>query len=529
MQSFIDASNYFYEQNIGINYVISSVREIREVVQEICNLVDAQLEYNEDGQITLRVLKKEDTSVGTIKDDFISFQFSKPSWNTVPNEFKANIVENGVVRTLIVENPAAKLLAGKDIQRNYDLTAFSQRKVALKRLFDIMKRESYPRIALNITVPLKYSYFTIGDVITIENTEVGIRGDFRIVSISEPKLDSNEVEMTLIQHTDVIFDEYYIDTGGTQWVTPTYDLEPFTKIKVLELNYTSDFGTKPAYLILVNKETGYETGFAVFVSLNGYDYQYYGILTTFATAGTIVNDYPATTYDIDDDIGIIFRPYKEFEVYDNISRENLFVEPRVLIVNDEMMAFQNYDPYGAEDYHITGIVRNILWTGKSSHTANSPAFVTRIGNNILQVNFSSPFYIKLVPVFAGKLGNLEDATAIQVTPSLKAMKPLKPQRIVAARTGSTVKVDIYPITKVYQTGAGKLSADSYTDTYPFEYEGTAIVRIDTNEPFEVNTMHFTIDNANSFTLYVKLKWNGFLSDEVSLYVGASDGEYIYNN
>ena len=527
-QSFAEAATYFYNQRLGINYVISSTREIRDVVQEICDLVDAQLEYDDEGKITLKVLKKEDTSVETIKDDFISFQFAKPSWNTVPNEFKANIVEDGVVRTLIIENPAAKLLANKDIPKDYDLTAFSQRSVALKRLCDIMKRESYPRITLNMTVPLKYSYLNIGDVVTIENTEIGLKGNFRIVSISEPKLDSNEVDMTLIQHTDVIFDENYLNVGESLWTTPTYELVPFTKIKILELNYTSISETTPTYLILVSKEKGYETGFAVYVSNNGVDYQYYGTLTTFAIAGTIVNSYPNTTYDIDDDVGIIFRPYKDFEVFDDISRSRLFTEPRILVVNNEIMAFQNYDPYGETDYKITGIIRNLLWSGKASHSANSPAYIAKVANNLLQINYTSSFYIKVVPVFMGRLGSLEQATAIQVTPTLKAMKPLKPQRIVAVRTGSTVKVDIYPITKTYLTGAGKMNADSYTDTCPFEYEGTAIVRIGNNDPIEFSTMHFNIDNSNSFTLYVKLKWNNYFSDEVSLNIGSDDGEYIYN-
>jgi len=520
--SFSEAAEYFYNQKIGINYVISSTRELREVIQEICDMVDAQLEYDDDGKIAIRVLKKSDTPVGTIKDDFISFQFSKPSWNTVPNEFQANFVENGVVRTLVVENPAAKLLANKDIQKTYDLTAFSQREIALKRLFDIMKRESYPRIALNITVPLKYSYYNIGDVITVENTEVGIRGDFRIVSISEPKIDSNEIEMTLLQHTDVIFDEHYLDTGGTHWIAPTYDLEPFTKIKVVELEYTETYKTNPAYLICVSKEKGYETGFAVYVSTNGTDYKYQGIFRTFATAGTIVNDYPDTTYDIDDEVGVIFRPYKEFKTYDNISRDRLFVEPRVLIIDDEIMTFQNYDPYGETDYHITGIIRGIHWSGKAYHNAGAEAFIVEVANNVIQLGYTSTFYMKIVPVFADRIGSLEDATAIEINPTLKARKPLKPERVTATRISDTdTKIDVFVKTKVYLTGAGKVSADSYTDTYPFEYEGQIVAQISGEEEVVYDKPNFVISNRpEKYNLTVKAKWNGYISDGITITVPA---------
>jgi len=136
--------------------------------------------------------------------------------------------------------------------------------------------------------------------------------------------------------------------------------------------------------------------------------------------------------------------------------------------------------------------------------------------------------MKIVPVFADRIGSLEDATAIEITPTLKARKPLKPERIKAVRNGSIVKVDVFPITKVYLTGAGKMSADSYTDTYPFEYEGQIVVSIDGGDETLYNTCHFTVDNPNSFTLSVRAKWNGYYSDSLSLTVGTTDGEYVAN-
>jgi hypothetical protein len=527
IDNFIEAANYYYEQGYGINYVISSSIQAREAATKILEFVDSYLDYDENGKIVIKIFKKTDVPVGTIEDDFINFSFAKPSWNTIPSKFVGNIVEDGVVRTLILENTAVQLYAGQIIREEIDLTAFTDRSIALKRLSEIMKRESYPRIALNLKLPIRYAIYSVGDILTIKNSDIGFSADFRVLSISEPKIDSNEIEMQLIQHTDAKFDNYYQNTGGTLWQEPSYTLQHFTKVKIIELDYLSWLPNATAILILVNKETGFETGFAVYGSQDGTSYELLGICSTFATAGTLSQSYPADTYDIDDEVGIIFKPYKELlDPYPNLPRAGLFSEPRVLVVDDEIMAFQNYDPYGTNEYKITGIVRSLHWTNKASHNAGANAFIADINNNIVQVPYTTNFYIKVVPVFLGTSLDLAGATAYYITNTSKAKKPKTPERIVAVRTGSTVKVDIFPITKESLIGAGKQNADTYTDEYPFNSaEGKWEVTIGSTTVF-YDDPHFTVENSSSFVINVRQYYNGMYSDTKSISVGTADGEYI---
>jgi len=522
--SFVSAAEYFYNEGIGINYVISSSRKVKDVVKEICDLVSAQLEYNNEGKISLRILKNDDTAVGVIEDDFIEFNFSKPTWNSVPNEFRANYVENGTVRTIILENPAAKLISGKNIQVNYDLTAISSRSLALKLLTSLMKKESFPKSSLDIVVPIKYAKYTIGDIITIKNSDVGLEGDFRIVSISEPKFDSNEVHIKLIQHTEKLFDNYYTDTGGTQWVEPSYDLPPFQKIKVIELDYNETTKTTPTFLLLVAREKGYETGFAVYLSFTGTDYKYMGTFTTFATNGTLVNDYPDTTYEIDDTVGIIYTPYTSFDNdWDTISRTDLFTTNRVIVIDNEIMTFQNFEPYETTNYKITGIIRNVNWSGKAYHNAGTDIYITKISDNILTgVNLSSPFYLKIVPVLNNKIGSIEDATPIYVEPTMKAKRPITPEKVIATRDNSNpanVNVDVFVVSKTNGIGAGKNNPDTTTDQYPFEYEGIIVAQINDEPEMYFDSPNFTIENRpEAFTLKIKTRWNGFDSNVITVNV-----------
>ncbi len=521
MDSFIQASNYFNSEKIGINLVISSTQPALEIIKDICKQVNAFLDYDEQGKITLRIFRQTDASIATIEDDFIKIQINKPSWLTVPNEFKANFVENGTVRTVLLENPAAKLLTNKSNPQFYDLTMFSHRQVVFKVLTQIMKRESFPRVVINTTLPLRYAYLKVGDIVRIKHTDTGLDGEFRIVQITEPKLDSNEIEVTLIQHTDAIFDTQYLPSEGTLWRDPQYSLVPFTKIKIIELDYNPITKDSLAILILVSKERGYETAFDVYISQTGTDFQYLGRSSIFANYGTLAQPYPNTTYDIDDEVGIIYTPYKHFEQFSDIDRTSLFTTDRIVVVNNEIMTFQQYQPHGTNSYRLTGIIRDLMWSGKASHSTGSPVFVCNIHDNIFIVPFTTTFYLKIVPVFMDHSLPLNAVSTITFTPSLRAQKPLDIQAIYWQRSGTTVYIDIFPITKIYNTGAGKQNADSYTDVYPFEYEGQVIYKIDDGPEQVSSSCHITINNANAFTFTARLRWNGHLSAPYSINIPAA--------
>ncbi|MBS7620975.1 hypothetical protein KEJ32_02515 [Candidatus Bathyarchaeota archaeon] len=521
LQSFISASQYYAQKGWGINYVITSTREIRDVINEILIAVDSFLDYDEQGRITIKILRKEDVKIATIEDDFIEFSLAKQAWNTLPNHFVATCVENGVEKALILENQAAKLYAQQIIRKEYDLTMFDFN-TAASRLADIMKRESYPKMTLNVKVPIRWAWLRVGDVVEIKNTELGLRGEFRVVSVSEPKFTDNDVELTLLQHTGAIFDSHYTMPPASVWTPPPKTLQNFTRIRVIELDYDE----LPRYLVLVNREVGYEEGYAVFISYDNQTYNYLTTLTTFSVAGTIQNTYPDNTYDIDDDVGVIFRPYKLFEDMPlSVSRKNLFTEQRLLVINNELMLFQNVAPYGDTDYRITGIVRGVLHTTKATHNTNSQAFIAPIYNNILTIDATSTFYLKLVPVGRGQVGDISQAQVITITPQLRSRTPKPISRIRAFRQGSNVYIDVHVKDK---RGAGVLNADAYTDTYPFDFDGTLYISLDGVNWEVKDTANFVINNSNAFTLRVKHFKDGRYSQERSIYIPTTDGEYVVN-
>lgn len=532
ISSFQSAASFYASKNWYMSYVISSQKNLTEVISEILGTVDSFLIVTSEGKLAIKIMKREDTATDTIEDDFIDFEVVKPSYDSIPNCFTANYtyietegnkIKTFEIRSVIWNNIANFELIKMRNKKDIDLTFFNDYNVVLERLTSIGKKESFPRISLRIRVPIRYSYLNIGDLVTIKNSDLGISADFRIMSISEPKLDSNEIEMVLLQHTEKFLDESFRYIEPPYWEEPVFTLIPFSKVRVIEIKYPIEGIFEPTFVVLVNRETSYETGFVIYISTDGTTYSPLKLCTTFSTFGTLDSLYPIT-YEIDDETGLIFTPYKMFEEYSNLTRKELFQFTRFLLVNNEIMTFQNISPYGSSSYKLTGIVRGLFWTVISSHSSGSPLWITKIGNNWFRFSQTSTFYVKVVPIREDRVGDLSQATTITVNSSYSVPSPETPSRIRAVRSGNDVSFDVYAITKE-KLGAGYINADACTDSYPFDVEGSFKIVIGTDTYF-FNTPHFTITKSGSFTANIYHFARGNYSLVKSISIGSSDGEYI---
>lgn len=430
------------------------------------------------------------------------------------------------IRNLIWNNLSNIEITKNRIRKDVDLTFFNNfpdLSVILERLTTIGKRESFPRTTLRIKVPIRYSYLSVGDVVTIKNSTIGINGDFRIISMSEPRIDSNEIEMVLIQHTESFLDSSFRMVEPSYWEQPIFELIPFSKVRIVEIKYPIEERFEPTFFVLVNRETAYETGYVIYISTDNQTYEPYKVCSTFSTYGTLADLYP-TTYEIDDEVGLVFTPYKMFEDYYNLSRKDLFSFRRLMLINNEIMTFQNISPYGESSYKLTGIIRSLFWTSMSSHSSGSPVWISEIGDNWFRFSGSSTFYVKIVPMREDWVGSLSDATTITVTSSNLVSKPEKSSRIRAVRSGDNVSFDVYAITKE-RLGAGYVNADQCTDSYPFDVEGSFKVVIGSDVYF-FSSPHFTITKSGSFTASIYHYARGIYSDARSIDVGSSDGVYV---
>lgn len=465
------------------------------------------------------------------KEQFVDFSIGKKSTQGLTNNFIATYVDSNkdyTVRTVSASNSASIKQGGQIKQKSFDFTAFHTTDIVYKQLYKALKKYSFPHSALSFSVARTVGNdINIGDLVTINNDDFSINSEFRITKKTDKEIDKNIISFEAEQYTTNLFDSTYVDSGGGSWVEPSIDLVPFTHYRVVELPYNSDYGFNPAYMILVQRELGIETGFQVYMSTNGTDYEALATLYSFSQYGTLSADYPIT-YDFDKTTGLTFTPYKDDLTWNSISKDDLFRVTRFALVNDEVLAFQNYTPSGSSGIVLQNIIRGVGYSEIASHTSGDDIWIVNYGiSNIVQTDRSSDFYIKIVPIFQSTVGDLASATAIHITPQFRAKTPYKPARIEAARSGANVHIKIYPILKMFD-GAGKLAENSYNDVYPFNYYGNIRYSVDGGATWVDmgNVSEFDLNNANQFTLNVEQMQFNFISSPISVLVNTDDGTYV---
>jgi len=536
--SFNEAATYWHDKGYALNITLTKQEEVRNHINKIFTYVDGCLRIDENDRFVLKAYRSTDSSTATFDTaDFKKFSFKRRAWDDVFCDFRANFVDEDqdfTPRTLRVRNPAVRTLIGHSTQKVFDLTGFRDADTASKRLWEMMKKWSYPEAQVACTVGIEYAGCNVGDLVTVNNTDYDISSaEFRVVSKDESELSANDVSFELVQELEGLFDDNYGAAGNPLWVTPTYTPVALAHERVIELPYTETYGTSPAFLCL-GARVGQEDGFTIRYSPDGSDYLVHDICEDFSQYGTLDEEYTSATEAIDDDIGILFTPYRDDPSFEDLSRISLFTVMRVGVLYNtstgayELFAFQTITPEGASSYRITGVIRGILNTAKATWaTGTTELWLAPIGTNVIEGLTATDFYLKFVPYSQDNDVAIGSCAALQVTGQNLASTPWPPAIVEVSKSGATNSVTVTPTTRVY-LGAGTRDGVSQTDQDPPEFEGTfqwytsLTPAVTTVDPASHT---FTVTQAGAFTLYVRSLVSGLSSAWQSITVGASDDTY----
>lgn len=530
--SFNAAATFWNSKGYGLNIVFSSQKKVSDMIADVLNYVDGSVFVTQLGQFALKAYNPDDQPAETMDDDdFIDISFSRPSYSQMPNSFTANYVDaeqDFTQRTLTLKNEANLLLTGDQINQSLDFTGFRDAEAASKRLYEFMKNSSYPALEIAVKTSLAFSELKPGDIVSINSTDFGITsGEFRVVSIDNEGIDSNEISFKGIQVTETLFDDVFLIAGEPEFTSPGIDLQVFTDVRAFELPYSKITEFEPAFLLLVARKTYAETAFSVMWSLeSGANYITKGAFTTFSQVGTLQSQYPSNTYAIDDTVGILYTPTKFDPSFGPISRGQLFTTMRVAVIGNEIIAFQDVQPEGVGNYRLTGCVRGVLGTPIETHNVGAKIYLTSLANNILRGVTAGNFYIKAIPRFHTQSVDPGLVSPVSVSLTNKAKTPRKVSRLLATRTGDSVVLEIFPSSPDVP-GFGDGNADQITDAqpHPFFFGGDFELSYNSLLEYIQNTTK-TITLAGAFVITVKQRRFGFLSESLAITVGSGDGQYV---
>lgn len=539
--SFQDAADYWHSKGYAINMSLTDQVTAREAIQKVFNYVDGAMYMNEDDQFVLKAFTENDSSLATINtEDFLEFSFERPSWDEVYSDFRAEFIDEDKEyskRALRVINSAVRGITGYTRQMSVNLTAFRDVNTASKRLWEIARKNSYPASTIQFTTDMRYSKRVVGDVITINNTDYGIvNAQFRIISKNLKQVNQNKVRWVATQFLEGMFLDTYLPGGGSKWVRPDTYAYPAKYTDFFEMPFNPYKGRTPAFLILTQRQN-LEQGYIVRYSNDQNDWYTDKACFQWSVRYNLDVAYPNTTEEIDDDVGMILTPdyREESNMFVNLSRTDLFLIVQVALVDDEIMAFQYYQPYGSTQVKLTGIIRGLWNTPIQSHAADSKVWLTRITDNFITGLNTDSAYLKILPFFMNDYMLDDVVPTHQVTITNKSLKPWPVGNIRAVRTTTTIVVTWWPSSQDH-IGAGTVAETNQTDEDIMKYDGdfylsNSVGDITDFDP-DATSGHLagtscTISQSSAAqTIFsIKARRDGYYSDQKQITIPAADGEY----
>ena len=536
LTTFEEASTYWYTNGYGINYAFAKERRTREQLRALMQYGDFSVYKNTEGQYCLKAHRDSDTSVASMtEDDFLKFSFRRKGYHECYSDFRATFsdsTQDYSERVVRVRNPQIRRLVGYEKKRTFDLSAITTVDEASRRLWELMKRYSYPWAEIQCTVNQSFWDINPGDVITISHSDYSIEdAEYRVMEKDISQIDKNEITFSLIERLDTLFDSNYDTAGGSASTTPDYSPAAAAYQSYFELPYNRVYEDEPAYLLLVERP-GAEIGFIAKTSPDNTTYTSQRSFGTFSRRGTLIGDYSADTDLIDDSTGILISTPGSIEdsgfYFTSLSRTELFYFTRCIVIGNELIGYQTITAVG-NNWRLTGLIRGMYNTPVEAHSNDDPVWLTQLANNILIGVYMDSFYVKVCLYSALESIETADATAFLVTATRKSATPWQPNRIKAVRSGATVTVSCWPTTQV-EKGAGWYAPEMEIDAWPPDFEGDLVYWTSNDATEVVDTDGaWTISDAASFTLYVKHRRSGVSSDTSSVLVSASDGTYTGPN
>lgn len=455
-----------------------------------------------------------------------------------------------------VQDPGLKDIIGFTKCKTYSFKLFQVPANAYWVSDRLLKEQGYPAIPLSFVANRNLFRYQVGDVFKYTSVLYPSIVDmvFRIQKIKETNLEKEEITVEAIQDVNYISSE--TTTFGSYPVGASVGLGPFGTIstigtfRIKEALYFMVKDDTVAVIPLVAKETGNEWGFVLFMSTdNGASYSAIATITGFPVHGTLASVYPASTFDLDDEVGFDVDINIGADFLTNITRDKLFGKDNLSILGDEYITWQTITPHETIDnrYTISGVYRGRYNSEKSFHYTGEDFWF--IKSNLVRAITHDSFslgvtrYFKVVPFGGGNIsGELSDAVPEDVTFTCEAFKPYTPSNFAADDImrfpeytgGDDIVLSWVP--RVRGDGAGLQNPDYITDAEPvweglFEIEVwvnnirvRVVTGIDDDEWTYTNTMNVSDNGIAAGQITFKLKnyrtlsGNIYSSDWVQLVV-----------
>jgi len=468
LDSFNAAALACYNEGRGICVTIDSQDSLSSLIEKLLSHMDGGL-FRRDGKWVLKLVRYDydPDDLPTIPETAIqSFESSYWSPESVPKMFEVEYYarSNNFKSTIFCLNSPASLLS-TDSGRRERISLPWVADEATARIISASRLQalSVPHEVITLDVMRSGAIgLEWGDCVKVVYAPAQLNGSkvYRVMEIEKP-VGTTYAKLKLAEEIGEISHPVPPTPPGTG-ESSLWTLGPLPAQRAFELPYSLSRAVPTMTLLASRRQVHYGdlTLYGSAVSGAGTD----TVLTTtgqFVPTATLVDPILATGYPIDDipvqvTAGLDFP---KFAQSGGVTREELFEMRRLMLVDDELIAFQTVEVTSTSGvYLITGMLRGVHGTARAAHAVGAEVFIMQTGEAPYSVELRRDWaskgtvYLQAVPNSATAPADPAQFAVEELVVDNRWFRPIAPYALSVGANGydptftanSTVQITFLP-------------------------------------------------------------------------------------
>ncbi len=450
-------------EGFGLSMLFDGASTARDMIDEILRHIDA-LVYSDPstGLLTLKLIRA-DYTLGSLPvldtTNLVSCELVRPAWEETRNHVRVRYVDRASDFAERVANAQdlanIQVRAGDVSVEDLDFMGISNGALAQRVAARSLKSESYPIARLELVANRTAHAVRPGDVYKLSWPPLGIVD--MVVRLSDPgygTLTDGRVTMQALEDVFAVTWTGYPAPVATEWVDPFIAPQVLLASRLMETPYTFGLGVKVpvvggAYFLDVGENRRVMTlavrgayaalGYEVWSDpAGGTSYLETNSVSQLTPSGVLSASITpkSTSLTVTSGVGL--------SVLESVNAAALAEGRNLLIVDDEIVAWQTVTDNGDGTWTISGLVRGCIDTTPKSHASAARAWFASNGYGLSRF---SPYdadltlTAKLLPFNTKGTLAIGAATQISTTTVSRSTRPYVPGAIKLNTIGYPVNIN----------------------------------------------------------------------------------------
>lgn len=444
VDSFIACGNTLADESIGISMLVQTAMLGRDLVAEMLRHADGVVYADPvTGLYTMTLAREipddEQDELLIVDDSNIlpdTFEFSRSSWEMTKNTIIVQYTDRATFETTPVQYQD---LANIDVRggmidsEEFSYLGFSNSTAAMNTAARVSKMKASPLVSAKMSLNRIGYQLRPGSAFWLRKPNRGLANVLmRVIEINYGTLDDPAIKITAMEDIFAVNAVAYVPPDPSDWTPPVGAIAPFSQQRVIEAPAfgAEDMSRRFVITMGVPASNGVMAYDVWTDTSGGTNFEQTNSIDALTPSGVLVAGLSRTGPEVGDSLTVTSAVgVSDIDAGTGGSRES---GENLLLVGNELMAWQGITNNGNGTYTITGLYRAVLDTQPSDHAAGVRVyFMSEGAGTTNEDGYGGDLTIntKLTPKSIVDTVPLADATAMSITTSARALRPLPPGRL----------------------------------------------------------------------------------------------------